>query len=346
MMRVSQIGQSMTEYLVVLGVTGAALLATTTDVVRIFDTVHDGYDNQSREMSRVQAYNNPKVRFNPNPAPEDVEDPSEPLPPYDGTDSDGNPLPEVDLQLPSIETVYDANGNQIGVMDGDRLIDSNGNGIGWCIRNQLTGDCVFQDEEGNPLFPGASTVREYADDDKNPLSMMVLVATAGPNQGQVVGFVYLKNNKYYSAKDGRLLDPQPTNVEAKPMRTVYDLDNGKAQISGYEYQGKLFSIQETISPINGDAKLSQATELVNVVFVTAPNEDWTGYQPCLVMPAGWNANLANGVLLDAAYVAKFNDPSIRLSSGSIGGFIKATAQNCGGASTVTYSNPNTWTLSK
>ena len=58
-----QRGQSMTEYLVVLGVTGAALLLAGNDVERLFDNVRSSYKSYSSEMNKVQLYNNEAVRF-------------------------------------------------------------------------------------------------------------------------------------------------------------------------------------------------------------------------------------------------------------------------------------------
>ena len=68
MSRLRQLGQSMTEYMVVLGVTGAALLAATGDVTTLFDNVKRSYSTQSSEMNKVQHYDGYKVRFNENDA--------------------------------------------------------------------------------------------------------------------------------------------------------------------------------------------------------------------------------------------------------------------------------------
>src|SRR5690606_34922335 len=97
MNRFRQLGQSMTEYMVVLGVTGAALLAATTDVSNLFDNVQRGYRTQSSEMNKVQQYDRYKVSFNANePGDGDYDDGD--TPPADDTE-----LPDVDEQLPSIE---------------------------------------------------------------------------------------------------------------------------------------------------------------------------------------------------------------------------------------------------
>ncbi|WP_394561170.1 hypothetical protein [Aquipseudomonas alcaligenes] len=343
MNRIRQLGQSMTEYMVVLGVTGAALLASTTDVTKLFDNVQRGYRTQSSEMNKVQLYNNTKVRFNENDSEEDDYDDGD-TPPTDNT-----PLPDAASQLPSIEWVYDADGNQLGRMDGDMLMDGAGNILAWCQRTQ-SGDCVFVDENGNIIYGGASSTRQWVDENGNELPLMAL--TSG---GQVRGFAYLYKNKYYSADQRKLLDPQPTGYTALPMRRVVELDGkGAPQTAGYELGGSLYSLKSTLSSPIGTAVGSEGTELVTVKFVNAPNSNWTGYSPCLVMPGGWNSNIASGAVLDPvvnkSLVDKFNDPSIRLTSDGVGGFINgATSGNCGGGSTVTYTyDPvlSYWTLTK
>ena len=72
-----QRGQSMTEYLVVLGVTGAALLLAGNDVERLFDNVRSSYKCYSSEMNKVQLYNNEAVRFL-DPSPDDGFDDGQP----------------------------------------------------------------------------------------------------------------------------------------------------------------------------------------------------------------------------------------------------------------------------
>lgn len=340
MNRFRQCGQSMTEYLVVLGVTGAALVATTSDVNRLYSNVRDGYENQSREMNKVQVYNNPKVQFNENESEPEGEGDGEKPPTYD------EELPDADSQLPSIELVYDQYNKPIGRMKGDTLIDENGDFLAFCQRTPA-GDCVFVDADGNILYPGATSQRRWVDENGNELPMMAM--TLG---GNVVGFAYLYKGKYYSSADRKLLDPQPTGLSAKPMRTTSDILDGKVQVTGYELNGRLYSIKQTLEgkPTFDQTQDPQKEELVNVVFNVAPTSNWDGYKPCLVMPAGWNTIYATGDLLSGAWESKFNDPSQRLSLGPIkgaGGFVDASASDCGGLSTATY-DPVTskWMLSK
>jgi hypothetical protein len=344
MSRLRQLGQSMTEYMVVLGVTGVALLAATTDVTQLFDNVHNNYRTQSSEMNKVQRYNNTKVRFNENDSEEgDYDDGETP-------DPDDTELPDVDAQIPSIEWVYDQSGNLLGKMDGDTLVDDNGNIIAWCERSN-TGDCVFVDGQGNIIYGGASSNRQWVDENGKELPLMAM--TSG---GKVYGFAYLYKNKFYSANDRKLIDPQPTGFTTAPMRRVVELDANKVpQTSSYELNGRLYSLGHTLKkPDFTNEVSSENRELVTVVFVNPPNSNWANHSPCLVMPGGWNNSIANGSVLTPAQhqslINKFNDPSIRLGSDGVGGFINgASSSNCGGSSSVTYTyDPvlSYWTLTK
>jgi hypothetical protein len=344
MNRLRQLGQSMTEYMVVLGVTGAALLAATGDVTRLFDNVHTSYRTQSSEMNKVQRYNNTKVRFNENePEENDYDDGDTPTPP-------DTELPDADAQIPSIEWVYDQNGNLLGKMDGDMLVNEQGEIIAWCRRSE-TGDCVFVDAQGNIIYGGASSNRQWVDENGNELPLMAL--TSG---GKIYGFAYLYKNKFYSANDRKLIDPQPTGFTTAPMRRVVALDdNGVPQTSSYELNGRIYSLEHTLKKPNfTNEVISENQELVTVVFVNPPNANWANHSPCLVMPGGWNNTIANGSVLNSlqhqSLIDKFNTPSIRLGNDGIGGFINgADSGDCGGSSSVTYTyDPvlSYWTLTK
>lgn len=343
MSRLRQLGQSMTEYMVVLGVTGVALLAATTDVTQLFDNVHNNYRTQSSEMNKVQRYNNTKVRFNENESEEsDYDDGETPAP-------DDTELPDADAQIPSIEWVYDQDGDLLGRMDGDMLVDDNGNILAWCQRTD-SGDCVFVDGDGNIIYGGATSTRQWVDENGNELPLMAL--TVG---GKVYGFAYLYKNKFYSANDRKLLDPQPTGFTAAPMRRIVTLDdNGVPQTSSYELNGRLYSLKSTLTaPSTFTNEVgNEDEELVSVEFVLMPNSNWKNYSPCLVMPGGWSDSLNNGDILSGVPENKFNDPSLRLSNGGqqgVGGFVNGVddSQDCKGKTTVTY-DPVTskWTLSK
>lgn len=345
MNRLRQLGQSMTEYIVVLGVTGAALLAATGDVTRLFDNVHSSYSTQSSEMNKVQRYNSTKVRFNENDSEEgDYDDGETP-------DPDDTELPDVDAQIPSIEWVYDQSGDLLGKMEGDSLVNEKGEIIAWCQRSN-TGDCVFVDGEGNIIYGGASSNRQWVDENGNELPLMAM--TSG---GRVYGFAYLYKNKFYSANDRKLIDPQPTGFTTAPMRRVVALDdNGVPQTSSYELNGRIYSFKSTLAPPTnlGNEVTSESHELVTVKFISPPTAKWSNHSPCLVMPAGWNNSINNNSVLNSAdhqsLIDKFNDPSIRLGSDGVGGFINGVGSaDCGGSSSVTYTyDPalSYWTLTK
>lgn len=336
-----QRGQSMTEYMVVLGVTGMALLAATTDVGELFDNVHRSYAAQSTEMNKVQMYNSQKIRFNENPNGDggDFDDGDTP-PPFNSEQ------PNSDEQLPYIEWVYDADGQLLGQMDENTLLDDEGNIIAWCKRTD-TGDCVFQDADGNIIFPGATSNRKWVDEDGNELPLVAL--TSG---GKVYGFVYQYQGRFYSARDRSLLNPQPTGFSAEPMRRVQSFDaQGIPQTEGYELGGALYSHQATLAvPDPGKAVDAEAKELVSVINPPVGG-NWQGYSPCLVMPRGWSNGLSNGSLHDplisSVWVDKFNSPSMRLGSASVGGFIDSTAADCGGVRSVTYDSlSGEWSLTR
>lgn len=332
---VRQLGQSMTEYMVVLGVTGISLLAATTDVSELFDNVHKSYSTQSNEMSKVQLYNNQKVRFNENPPGGGEFDDGDTPPPHEGD-------PPAD-QLPSIEWVYDSDGSLLGQMSSNTLKDDDGNIIAWCERT-VTGDCVFTDSEGKPIFIGATNDRQWVDEHGNELPIIAL--TSG---GEVYGFAYQYKDKLYSAYDRKQLNPQPTGFDIEPLRRVQSYDaQGVPHTEGYELGGAFYSHKATLNPDPPDSSTPVATEnkeLVEVVFTHPPTAMWEGYTRCLVMPGGWTSSNIINTPLEGAWEAKFNDPSLRMGSESVGGFIDTS--ECRGASTVTH-DPATgsWTQTR
>lgn len=336
-----QLGQSMTEYLVVLGVTGAALLATTTDVTRIFDNVDRSYSTQATEMNKVQLYKSHKVRFNTNDPVSNPDGGGTQPPP-----AAGEPLPAP--AIPTIELVYDDQGNLLGKMKDGYLVNESGQPLAFCKR-AISGECVFIDADGNIVFPGAGTDTRLVDDQGNDLPLMALVSG-----DRVYGFVYVYRDQFYSAADRTLLPQQPpAGFTAKPMRQVLELDeNGVPHATGYELDGQLYSMSATVRPpaFNQPLEADRNAELVNVVFNGDPPGTWQGYKPCLVLPGDWRSGVVDfeGLPtneLTGMWQAKFNDPSLRLTSGGVGGFINASAGECGGASTVTRDpTTGTWSL--
>lgn len=335
-----QLGQSMTEYIVVLGVTGLSLLAATTEVGELFDNVHRSYATQSNEMNQVQLYKNQKVRFNENPPGDGDFDDGDTLPPHDGD------LPDADEQLPSIEWVYDSDGTQLGQMSGDTLLDDEGNIIAWCERT-VTGDCVFQDADGNIIFIGATSSRQWVDENGNELPLLALTSS-----GRVYGFAYEYKGQLYSSRDRKLLKPQPTGFSTEPMRRIQSFDSqGVPQTEGYELGGTLYSYQSTLAELDTSRPVPWETNKELVTILNPPaSPQWQGYAPCLVMPSGWLPSPIGpddlpDNQLSGVWESKFNDPSIRIGNDSIGGFIDSNAADCQGRSSVTYnSDTGVWTL--
>lgn len=328
-----QYGQSMTEYLVVLGVTGAALLAATTDVNQLYQNVRGSYANQSSEMNRVQRYDNQAFRYNDKQPPGEDDQDDDPGAPVDGE------IPEREYP-PFIEDVYDADGNHIGIVKDGYLIDSRGEQVAICQRDN-TGGCVFLDENGNVinLYNGASLVTRWVDDQGNELMLQAL-----SNGNQVMGFAYLYNNKYYDAASLKLLDPQPTGLSASSTRKVQAYDNnGKAFLSGYEANGLIYSLSDVLSA-NGRTytqAMTIAGELVTVDFNgQQPSAAWQKYKPCLVRPHNWSNGIANGDVVPGSFTGEFNSPT------QINNFIATDTASCNGRSRVTLQPNGNWILTR
>jgi hypothetical protein len=327
-----QLGQSMTEYLVVVGVTGAGLLAATTDVSKLFDNVHRSYSTQSSEMNKVQIYSNPKLQENEVVREDDDGD--------DGDEIPDTPVPVPEQEYPPyVESVFDEFGNLIGHVKDGYLVDASGEQVATCMRS-ASGQCSFVDANGNSVFNGATTNTEWVDDDGKPLVLQALTNSAG----QVMGFAYLYNGQYHDASSRKRLDPQPSGLTAVQTRPVISYDeNGKAFSSGHAINGLIYSESSILSPAGKDFSTAMVAsgELVGVVYQTAPSATWSQYKPCLVVPLGWSNNFSSGATLSAGEAANFNNPQPGTS------YINSEAASCQGRSTVTLdSSTSNWTLSK
>lgn len=322
-----QRGQSMTEYLVVLGVTGAGLLAATTDVTALLDNVQNNYRTQSSEMSKVQIYSNPKLQINPITRDDgDGDDGDEPSPP-------SGDIPEAEYP-PTLLSVMDADGNYLGTLDqNDMLVDAQGNEIAWCKR-QVNGQCTFI-KDGKEVFPGAVTNSDWVDDDGKPLPLIAL-----SRNGAVVGFVYLYNDKYYDVSTRKRLNPQPTNLSATQTRRVSSYDgDGKLFSAGYEADGLIYSDGTVLSGNTLDFSTAKKIEgeLVSVQFAdpTLPSNEPRKYKPCVVALNNWSTGISNGTTVPG-FVANplFTNPS---------SFVDAAAATCNGRNTVRLNTNGSWT---
>ncbi|TBV09022.1 hypothetical protein DNK34_03580 [Pseudomonas dryadis] len=322
----------MTEYLVVLGVTGAALLAASSDVSLLYDNVRGSYANQSSEMNKVQRYDNQAFRYSEadRPIENDEGDPEDPV--VEETPEQQYP--------PFVEEVYDANGNPIGVIKDGYLLDEQGNQVAICQRDN-TGGCIFLDSQGNviDLLNGASLVTRWVDDQGNELVLQAL--TSG---GQVMGFAYLYNGKYYNATTLKLLNPQPTGLAAVNTRKVltYDSD-GKAFMSGYEANGLIYSASDVLSAEGShyDRAMSISGELLTVDFATQqPDAAWQRFKPCLVLPHNWSDAIDSGDIVPASIKQQLDRPPAETS------FIDADTSSCNGRTRVTRQLNGDWMLTR
>ncbi|WXL25583.1 hypothetical protein WG219_20160 [Ectopseudomonas mendocina] len=328
-----QLGQSMTEYLVVLGVTGAALLAATTDVTELFDNVQDSYHTQSSEMNKVQLYGNPK--FQTSTAIRDE---------GDGDDGDRSPETPVDIPPPDyppvITTVFDASGQAVGKLDrNNRLIDENGKEIAWCrpitTPGPNYGQCEFVDTETGEVIDGYSTGSEWADDDGNPLQLLAL-----SRGNAVVGFAYLYNDNYYDAVSRKRLDPQPTNLTAVQTRPVISLDgNGKPFISGREANGFIYTESSVQTDTQDFSKTKTIEgELVTVIFENSqlPISEPKKYKPCVVTENNWSTGM-NSSLLNTFGLGDqlFLQPS---------SYVDTSSADCRTSKTVVLKTDGNWEL--
>ncbi len=320
----------MTEYLVVLGVTGAGLLAATSDVSALFANVQQSYQTQSSEMNKVQIYNNPKLQI--------IETEREEGDGDDGEDVPNTPPnnPEADFP-PVLESVYDQSGNFIGYVKDGVLVDNNGKDLATCVRD-FSGQCTFVGADGKPIYDGAVTDAQWVDDDGKPLPLLAL-----SRGGAVVGFAYLYKDKYHDASTRKRLSPQPSNLSAVQTRRVssYDAD-GKPFSSGYEANGLIYSESTVLSGNTQDFSTEKKIEgeLVTVEFVdpSLPTNDPKKYKPCVVAKHNWSTSTSAGSNVPGLWGDPlFSNPS---------SYIDTTSAGCNGRHTVRLETDGSWTLVK
>ena len=324
----AQRGQSMVEYLVVLGVTGAVLIATLTDVGNIFDSVHNNYSTQSREMMRVQLYDSHRVRYS-SAAP--VED-------YD----DGSPEPSnPDYQLPAAELpmgLFDEFGELIGRYQDGVYVNDQGEVIATC--NEL-GVCV--DNDGN-----AVSARPVGYNGKE----LPLLALYDSN-GNMLGFAYFNNGHYYHPISfrGLTLDSGVVIDSRKEVKRIF---YGTAQDEvGYESEGRIYSRAQAFQQPNiisaSQRPTAQAEQLLRLVWPTgAGPANWDPrIAPCVVMT---NAQMADVRVISIAGVTTpvstlGSSGTNALSDPSKIRHTKDASGDCRAAQTATYGPNGVWLLS-
>ncbi|CDZ95494.1 hypothetical protein [Pseudomonas saudiphocaensis] len=322
-MRSRQLGQSMTEYLVVLGVTGAVLVATLTDVENIFDAVHDNYATQSREMNRVQLYDSHRVRYSEVVPGED----------YDDGSTEGS-QPDIELPVASLPTgIFDELGNLIGIQDGDRYVDKNGETVATC---DLTGLCV--DGNGNPV--SATPI----DAGGNALTLQALYDA----QGNLLGFAYYHNGGYYHPGSYRPMTlPSGVTVDKRePSNTLYVGDS--KQPAGFESRGKIYGLASVYAQtdLRAGGLNASAEQLLSVAYATPP-AGWENLSPCVVMS---NAQMAD---IEIISVGSLSTPVATLGNSGKRALadpaslrhVKTTASACNAAKQATLYPGGHWVVS-
>ncbi|MDP2745621.1 hypothetical protein [Pseudomonas sp.] len=317
----AQRGQSMTEYLVVLGVTGAALMLAGNDVERLFDNVRSSYKTYSSEMNKVQLYNNEAVRFL-DPSPDDDFDDGQPeSPPPSDTEQ-----PASDA-LAVLNEVYDANGMYVGRVVNDQLVAANGDVIGTYALD-ASGNSILLDANGQVLYPGFSISQVFVDSTGKPL---VLQALANAN-GEVLGFAYLERNKYYNAVTGKALVKQPQGLTPIATRDVlmYAPD-GKTFVAAYEAAGLVYAKSDALISSSGTFTSPRKItgELVSLYLAPETEAAWSKHSLCIVRSYGWAAEQVSPLPAEGASVAigssvygQFNAPEAQLS------YVDSTADAC------------------
>jgi hypothetical protein len=325
-----QLGQSMTEYLVVLGVTGVGLLAATSDVSTLFSNVQQSYQTQSSEMNKVQIYSNPKLQ--------QVETEREEGDGDDGEEVPNTPPKNPDADYPPVlESVYDEFGNFIGYIKEGVLVDNKGKELATCVRD-YSGQCKFVNADGDTIYDGAITDPQWVDDDGKPLPLLAL-----SKGGAVVGFAYLYNDKYHDASTRKRLSPQPTNLSAVQTRRISSYgEDGKPFFSGYEANGLIYSEGTVLSGNTQDFSTAKKIEgeLVSVEFADSsrPSNEPKKYKPCVVAKHNWSTSIPAGTNV-AGFIGDplFANPS---------SYIDTTSAGCNGRHTVRLEANGSWTLLK
>lgn len=327
----AQRGQSMTEYLVVLGVTGAALMLAGNDVERLFDNVRSSYKSYSSEMNKVQLYNNEAVRIHP-PSPEDTFDDGQPELP-----APTEPEQPANDALTTLTEVYDANGLSLGRLVNNQLVDANGYVLATYNLDAL-GNSSLVDADGKILYPGFSFNAVFTDSNGKPL---VLQALAN-GSGEVVGFAYLDRNKYYNAVTGKALLKQPAGLTPIATRDVlmYAPDDNTF-VAGYEAAGLVYAKSDALISTSGTFTSASEIigELVSLYLTPATQAAWSDHSLCIVRSYGWAAVQVSplpaagaSVAISASVYGQFSAPNAQLS------YVDSTADACKARFSVLQTN--------
>lgn len=357
-----QKGQSMAEYLVVLGVSGSILAALTLVpcseansakgcIPTMLDALHNNYAGYSAAIGDIQDYGDVEVAAPPAEDDDDDEEDNDEIP--GGGDDDGDtPQPET---LGKVNQIYDANGNLMGVVQGTQIYDLEGNLIGDYVFNPETGEqtAVIDGE----IVTGVSVVGVVVGKDGDPLEVKAFVVN-----GNLVGFGYVDDGKYYDALQGEETDKVPNGAEVRDTRVVKIRDSaGKISDFGYEVDGYIYSLAkvQVANETYGSAKIPDA-ELVEMRLSQLTTiASWSGYSKCVARGLDWVNSELSGYPGSGDYtfaktekdaddndVTTTNNAVVESPTNNVG-FIDSGDLGSGGCQGrwVLQENADSWTLS-
>ena len=286
---IRQFGQAMTEYLVALGIGGTIVAALTLApcepagsskgcIPTLFDALHNNYEGYSAAISDIQDYGDIQVAAPP--SDDGVVEDDDGIPGDGGVDDD---TPELAETLNKVNYVYDSQGNVIGTVNGTTIYDLNGNSIGTYEYDEETGQQVAV--INGETITGVSTGSVFVDDEGNALALKAFVVN-----GNVVGFGYEVNGKYYEPLKGELTSKVPNNAVVADTRPVQVLDSaGNASTFGYEVDGYIYSMSKV--QVSGEtytaAKVPDGELVEMVLSQSSTIADWNGYSRCIVRSLDW-----------------------------------------------------------
>lgn len=353
----TQRGQSMAEYLVVLGVGGSIIAGLTllpcdqahSDkgcIPTLLDALHNNYQAYSAALSDVQDYGHLAVAAPPDAAGGAQDD--------DQDDVDLGTAPPVDvgdeIATLQVQQLLDANGNVIGTVKKGRVYDANGKDIGEYNFDSATGIQTA-------IIDGKTTVVDLntviVGSDGSPAILKAFVNSSG----QVVGFGYYESSSYFDAASASKTKV-PTGTVAAPIRKVkIHGNNGLDSDFGYESGGYIYSLVTVLDPKNDySVPLIADGELVEMrLSEPSTASNWNAYSSCVVRPLNWVDNELNGYSgsgnftfdkVDASNVTTANSASVASPAKTVG-FIDAPDIGVGGCNGrwIVQESKNSWTLS-
>jgi hypothetical protein len=312
-----QQGQSMAEYLVVLGVSGSLIAALTLlpcdeansskgCIPTILDALHNNYQSYSASLSGVQDYGAVALAEPPSSTPPADDDDSDDA---DQGDQTGD-TPDSATETLQVQEILDSSGNVIGTLQDGRVIDANGNDIGAYVFDASTGvQTVVID--GQTVVVSLNTLIIGSDGKTAVLKAFVNA------QGQVVGFGYFESGGYYDSTSASKVSV-PSGTQAVAIRPVKTRDDqGNDQDYGYEAGGYFYSLKSVLTPQGAyTSPLVADGELVEMRLSEPATADaWSDYATCVVREPGWTTRELSGYAGSGNYsFDKYDDLNMTTSN--------------------------------